>query len=139
MLYTDYLGRDLTLEEMTTMHEAIRWLKQQGIKDNQIRLLSFVSLDRENKQITFTTEKRFVILKKIVAYADSPLEVQINEARENLHSRLFIFPRRAGKTKHLFYAPAFNKEEFRIFTGSKPPKAKKTEPLGSKRKPVIYL
>lgn len=139
MLYTDNIGRDLTLEEMQTMQAGIRWLKQQGIKYDQMRLLTFVHLDRANKQIVFTTEKRFVIIKKVVIYADSPLEKQINEARLNLRSRLFVFPRRAGKTKHLLYAPAFSKEEFRTFVGAKTPNPKKPAHPKPTRKPVIYV
>lgn len=95
--YMDDRHRELTPDELRIEIEAMKWLKEKGFSIPEIMYFGKYRINEENKTIPRSKRFGFLIIRKEIPYADTPLEAQITQAVEVLKSSIYIFPRWAWK------------------------------------------
>lgn len=109
--YQKELFRELTAEELKTERDAIVWLaRKKRLNAAQIARLSFRQIDEEQKTAQFSRGERIIITRDI-RYEGTPLEKQIEKAKDDQKSSYLVFSRAARRGRVRAFTPGLKTQE----------------------------
>lgn len=106
------LFRELSPEETEIEKNAILWLaKRKRLKASEITRLQFRQVDEQKKTVRVTKTGKYISLTREISYEGTPLEKQIQNAREVQRSSFLVFSRAARRGKVRTFTPGLRTQE----------------------------
>lgn len=109
--------RELSPEEIQTARIAIEWLSKKKLNASQIHSIAFRQINEEKKTIEIRREGKRIIIERRISYENSPLEKQIENAKERQKSSYFVFPRAGRRGYRRTFTPSLKTDEVNELIG----------------------